>query len=522
MMLMAPEPILSVVLTAQNDDVDVVRRTQLSVSALIQQCAEYGLAAELVVVEWNPPIRRPRLREALVMPRDSGKCIVRIISVPNHIHGQQQHSDTLAQFPMMARNVGIRRAQAPAILCINPGVLLSRELVVFLASEAAERGVCYRIDRHDVAAAIPAAAPIDQQLAFCQSHLLRLHAREGTFWNDADGRRGRFGTLESQDLAPPGAGIHFGDGWHAPESSRWSRYRWGQSGCVLFVRAGASPVVGVNFAIEAGPGLAYGPFKLEVRDCRGGLAARAHVAGGSSLCLQLPVTPGRENRFSLHAPSCGLRSGGDDRCLDFRIFQPVSIGRPPAAPSWRQMTHRIRSLARRGLRTVRRWRTASMPPLQPHTALEPMTRTDAPTAPNEDPSIQELHLRTCDDFIFMTRSDWHALRGFPELAIQPTRLAALFCCMARALGVRQEILQAPLRLYHVEHEHGCAPAPLQPGSDAAAVPTMTNAQLLAFVHQSHFAPTLLNRTNWGLGDESLEEVTLTADAPRDLGVCSLT
>ena len=506
MLMVRPEPTLSVVLTARNDDVHVVRRTQLSVSALIQQCAEHGLAAELLVVEWNPPTQRPQLREALVIPRDSGNCIVRIISVPRDVHAKQQRSEHLAQFPMTARNVGIRRAQAPTVLCINPGVLLSNELVVFLASAAAERGVCYRIDRRDVAAAMPAAVPVDQQLAFCQSHLLRLHAREGAYWYAADGCRGRFGTLESADLAPPGAGIHFGDGWHAPESSRWSRYRWGQNGCVLIVRAGASPVVGLNFAIEAGPGLAHRPFTLEVRDGPGEPVEAAQVACVGSLHLQLPVVPNRENPFSLHVPSRGVKVRGDDRRLDFRVFQPVTIGRP-------RQTFGIGSLARRGLHTVRRWRTASA--LKPHAGLEPMPGTDAPNAPQEDPSIQELHLRTCDDFIFMTRSDWHQLRGFPELAIQPTRLAALFCCMAHALGVRQQILQTPLCLYHVEHEHGHAPSPAQPGSDAAAAPTMTHAQLLAFVHQSRFAPTLLNPKNWGLGDESLEEVALTAGAPSD-------
>ena len=49
---------LSVVATARNDDHggNLLGRMQLFVDSLLAQCREHGLAAELILVEWNPVI----------------------------------------------------------------------------------------------------------------------------------------------------------------------------------------------------------------------------------------------------------------------------------------------------------------------------------------------------------------------------------------------------------------------------------------------------------------------------------
>ena len=57
----------------------------------------------------------------------------------------------------------------------------------------------YRVNRWDVMADVPVNAPVEQQLAYCESHLIRLNAREGTFRLGADGLR----VLEANDIASP-------------------------------------------------------------------------------------------------------------------------------------------------------------------------------------------------------------------------------------------------------------------------------------------------------------------------------
>ena len=67
----------------------------------------------------------------------------------------------------------------------------SDELWGFLAERRLERGKLHRIDRYDVMGDVQAEAPVEEQLPYCRRHLLRLHAREGTFKLAPEGARGR-------------------------------------------------------------------------------------------------------------------------------------------------------------------------------------------------------------------------------------------------------------------------------------------------------------------------------------------
>ena len=86
-------PYLSAVVTSRNDDHggNLLPRMQVFTSAFIEQCKRHGLAAELIVVEWNPPPKRPSLADALRWPQDPGPCRVRLIRVPPEIHRRLRH-----------------------------------------------------------------------------------------------------------------------------------------------------------------------------------------------------------------------------------------------------------------------------------------------------------------------------------------------------------------------------------------------------------------------------------------------
>jgi len=178
-----PEPYLSIVATARNDDHrgGFLRRMQIFVSGVLEQCRRHNLPAELILVEWNPPPDRPRLAEALQWPVRDGPCSVRVIEVPPELHRRFKYSDKLPLFQMIAKNVGLRRARGRFVLATCVDLLFSDELVRFLASRHLKDNCMYRIDRHDVPAEVPAQAGFDEQLEYCRRNILRVNAKGGTF-----------------------------------------------------------------------------------------------------------------------------------------------------------------------------------------------------------------------------------------------------------------------------------------------------------------------------------------------------
>jgi hypothetical protein len=162
---------------------------QIFVNGVLDHCRRHRLDAELIIVEWNYPVDRPRLVDTLRWPNAVGPCAVRILEVPPERHRRLRHADVLPLFQMIAKNAGIRRAQGQFVLATNVDILFSDELMAFLASRRLETPRMYRIDRHDVMGEVPVEAALDEQLAYCRSHLLRLHTREGSFNLAPDGRR---------------------------------------------------------------------------------------------------------------------------------------------------------------------------------------------------------------------------------------------------------------------------------------------------------------------------------------------
>lgn len=188
---MPPEELyLSVVATARNDNHggDLNRRMQIFVDALVAQCERHGIDAELVLVDWNPPADRPPLAEILQWPEESTRCCIRVVQVPHELHSKLNHSARLPLFQMIAKNVGIRRARGRFVLATNVDLLFSDELMSFIAKRRLQSGFVYRTDRYDVRSDIELGAPVEEQLAYCRQHLIRICKREGTY----DVEAGRF------------------------------------------------------------------------------------------------------------------------------------------------------------------------------------------------------------------------------------------------------------------------------------------------------------------------------------------
>jgi hypothetical protein len=313
-------PYLSVVVTARNDDHggNLLGRMQVFVDAWINQGKRHNLSSELIIVEWNPPAGRERLAKALRWPDDTGPCEVRIIEVPPEVHARYRQAAALPLYQMIAKNVGIRRARGEFILATNIDIVFSDELVRFLASRRLETGRMYRIDRHDVMSDLPVDGTLDDQLAYCRSHLIRVSAREGVYRLTQDGLRRN----EEQDITRAESGIHFGRGWFPVERyGSQQPFRWIENDAEVWLRVPATGSA-ILLDVEPGPGAGAPPQTLQVFDSAGSMVADWSVSGRTRLQLWLP--PAADDSvppFRLHVPDGGRPMVHDPRILNFRVFR---------------------------------------------------------------------------------------------------------------------------------------------------------------------------------------------------------
>jgi hypothetical protein len=215
-------PYLSVVVATRNDDHggDPLKRLQAFINTFAVQCRRTPLDAELIVVEWNPPSDRPRVSELCRVPSDA-PFPVRFVEVPAELHQKLRFGSVLPLFQMIAKNVGIRRARGRFILATNIDIIFSNELVAYLARGQLEPGCMYRVDRHDIESDFPVDAGLEEQMAYCQTHQIRLHTRLGTHAVDPLGRQK---PLECDVIGP---GFSLGEGWLAREGDSGSGFfRW--------------------------------------------------------------------------------------------------------------------------------------------------------------------------------------------------------------------------------------------------------------------------------------------------------
>jgi len=122
-----------------------------------------------------------------------------------------------------------------------------------------------------------------------------------------------------------------------------------------------------------------------------------------------------------------------------------------------------------------------------------------------------LHLGAPGDFTLLAKEDWLSLRGYPELPMYSLQLDCVFCHIANHNGISEKVLEDPMRIYHIEHEPGwLSPWQLEERLDAAGIPMLDSSQYLSWVIRIYKEPSLLvvNTSDWGLGSEKLDEVTV--------------
>jgi hypothetical protein len=532
------EVYLSLVATARNDDHggNLLGRMQAFVSGFLEQCRRFNISSELVLVEWNPPADRPRLKDALKWSVD-GPCAVRIIEVPADIHARFKYGKALPLYQMIAKNVGIRRARGRFVLATNIDILISDELAAFLGGQKLERGRMYRIDRHDAMSGVPARASVEEMLAYCRTHLIRVNAREGTFAVTPEGER----ALAKEDLVAPALkdqstparpGVLFGLGWYAVEKySRQEPFRWaGPRAELLLDDAGGQPAM-LHLDVEPGPGTAGAPLDLAVSGADGNLLTELTLTVRSK--VRLPLTAPVPSRLFFETRNGGHPAGVDPRVLNFRVFRveyrrgakgvlsvkPIGFGARMKSLVG-VVDHAVEKLATGGERvevTVpvsRRMRAMFnsylwLRRIDPGPVVEGTPATRLPIPP------LFLHTNGCGDFTMMAREHWFDLRGYAEFDLFSMNIDSLLCVTAHHGGAVETILEDPMRIYHIEHGTGSGWTPegqakLFDRLTAAGIEWLENDEVLRWAAQMNRleTPILFNRENWGMVDLELPETRL--------------
>jgi hypothetical protein len=476
-----------VVVTARNDNhgENMLGRMQASLDSWIEQAQRYDIPSEIVVVEWNPPGDRPPLKDALRWPQSTSPCAVRFVEVPREEHDEIPHAKAIHLHQMIGKNVGIRRARGQFVLATNIDIIYSAQLMQFFAQRRLERGVMYRIDRHDVDKNIPPDATLDQLLAYCRSHIIQVSAREGSWKTSGDYIR----PVDERDIIVAGSGIRLGAGWFGIERHHTGVIRYlGPEAEVVFTRPQAAAM---EFDVEPGMSAREGKIELAVKNEAGIEVGCVTIEGRARVRLNIPDWT-NFGKLRLVVRNGDVPLLEDPRMLNLRAFQ-IAWSDPvySAIDSW--------SLRVIEQKPAVHWPGAAMP--SPYAAYM------------KDPAY--LHTNACGDFTMLAREDWFKVRAYPEFPIWPMHVDSLFCYAAYHAGFREVILEAPMRLYHIEHGAAQGATPegeqeLQERVSRKGIPIIDYQSLIQYFHEMRRfnVPLIFCGENWGLGDKELPETAL--------------
>jgi hypothetical protein len=150
-------PYLSAVVATRNDSHggNPNERLRFAMSHFLASAQKHGVSAEYIVVDWNPPPKKPRMEEVIrgwkLPAKGAG---VRVVTVPPALHDEVGGAKALSFYQMIAKNVGIRRARGEFVLATNIDVLLSEALWKRLKDRGLSPARMYRSDRIDVKSSV--------------------------------------------------------------------------------------------------------------------------------------------------------------------------------------------------------------------------------------------------------------------------------------------------------------------------------------------------------------------------------
>jgi hypothetical protein len=115
----------------------------------------------------------------------------------------------------------------------------------------------------------------------------------------------------------------------------------------------------------------------------------------------------------------------------------------------------------------------------------------------------------------MAREHWFDLRGYPEFDLFSMNLDSVLCAAAHHGGAPEEMIEEPMRIYHIEHGSGSGWTPegqakLFERIAAKGLSFVDNEEVLMWTAQMNLlnAPMIFNHEDWGLEAFDLKETVL--------------
>ena len=126
-----------------------------------------------------------------------------------------------------------------------------------------------------------------------------------------------------------------------------------------------------------------------------------------------------------------------------------------------------------------------------------------------------LHTNGCGDFTLMAREHWFDLRGYPEFDLFSMNLDSVLCYAAHHAGFREDILDSPMCIYHIEHQTGSGWTPegqamLFARLAVKGLPFIDYREVTSWAVQMRQlnCPMIFNRENWGLAEFDFREMRI--------------
>lgn len=173
---------ISIAWVSRNDDHGrgLVARIQIAADALCEYHRTAGLDTELIIVEWNPPKDKPKLRECVHFHPDYP---VRWYEVSKEVHQAIPNWQQFGLWNHIGTNVGLRRAKGEWVLCTTHDIVFSRGMASFLAMEQLSHDAFYRADRIDGKLRYRNNESTKSRISYLRSNVVRqnLHPKGGMF-----------------------------------------------------------------------------------------------------------------------------------------------------------------------------------------------------------------------------------------------------------------------------------------------------------------------------------------------------
>jgi len=432
------------------------------ISGFVAQCKKHSLRAELIVVDWNPPSDKPILEQALEIPLDTDPCIIRFIQVPKSVHDRFENADRLPLFQMIAKNVGIRRAEGKFVLATNIDILFSDELMIFLRDNLKE-GFLYRTDRHDVPEEIPSGS-IENILKFCKSNTFRIHGYKGS--------------------------LILRDG------------RW-----VKGIKETKKNFFNI-FKIQVEP--EYTIFKNEIKKTKRKFRKKLNLKWLQLIsCLENGKRMIREtisNRQIVYKNMVRFLA-----VSVLYLFLNFAKGLLKTANTLYSIVLILYALTFTSFLLV--FAATRKIVLGPFFVLEEKIRMIFFRSKRKTSLLSflpRLHTNACGDFTLMSKKDWKNVRGYPEWPMYSWHIDSVLVYQAMLHDIYHKKCENTQRIYHIEHETGSGFSPEKPEAlferlNKSKIPCLDNVQLKKIIDQMQTQKIgktlpLFNNEKWGLKD----------------------